>query len=135
MFRFLLRFLIFAVVIAIVLFIMGFADLFKEVMTFAWICYALFTSLTVITYYFSMKTMERKFSSFMNVFFVGIFSKLILSAILVMIFKASHDTTGLNYIIPFAIIYFSFLFFETVELVRLSRKIGNNPPPGNKPAK
>ncbi|HNV97877.1 MAG TPA: hypothetical protein PKL06_00830 [Chitinophagales bacterium] len=129
--KFVLRLLPFSGVVAIVLFILGFVSVFKEVMMFAWICYALFLSLTLITYYFSMKTMQHKFSSFMNVFFVAIFSKLILSAILVLIFKASHDTTGLNYIVPFAIIYFSFLFFETIELVRLSRKIGNNAPPKN----
>lgn len=133
--RFLIRLFPFSLIIAVVLFILGFAQIFKDVMTFAWVCYGMFLALTIITYFFSMKTMERKFSSFMNVFFVGIFSKLILSAIIVMIFKASHDTSGLNYIIPFAIIYFSFLLFETVELVRLSNRIGNNPPAKDKPIK
>ncbi|HNK98045.1 MAG TPA: hypothetical protein PKK72_00325 [Chitinophagales bacterium] len=125
--------IIFAVVLAIVLLILGMVSEFKPAMTFAWMCFGMFFALTLITYFFSAKTMERKFSSFMNVFFVGIFSKLILSAIMVLIFKAKNETTGLNYIVPFAIIYFTFLFFETVELVKLSRSIGNPPP--QKPTK
>ncbi|HMZ89095.1 MAG TPA: hypothetical protein PK511_05360 [Chitinophagales bacterium] len=125
--------IIFAVVLAIVLLILGMVSEFKPAMTFAWMCFGMFFALTLITYFFSAKTMERKFSSFMNVFFVGIFSKLILSAIMVLIFKVKNETTGLNYIVPFAIIYFTFLFFETVELVKLSRSIGNPPP--QKPTK
>lgn len=119
---FLKRFIPFAAIIALVLFILGFANDFKVVMPFAWTCYALFLALTIITFYFSVQTMGKKFSSFMNVFFVGIFSKLILSAIIVLVFKAKHDTSDINFIIPFAIIYFSFLLFETIELVKLSRK-------------
>jgi len=125
MFKFLVRLSVFAAIIAVVLLILGFVDIFREVMVFTWICYAFFLSLSIITYFFSMRTMEKKLSSFMNVYFVGIFSKLILSAILVLIFKMTHDTSGLNYIIPFAIVYFSFLIFETVELAQLSRKAGN----------
>ncbi len=120
---FLKRFIPFAAIIALVLFILGFAKGFETVMTFAWVCYALFLALSIITFYFSVQTMEKKFSSFMNVFFVSIFSKLILSAIIVLIFKAKNDTTDVNFIIPFAIIYFSFLLFETIELVKLSRKV------------
>ncbi len=133
MLKFVVRLIIFAVVLAIVLLILGMVSEFKPAMTFAWMCFGMFFALTLITYFFSAKTMERKFSSFMNVFFVGIFSKLILSAIMVLIFKAKNETTGLNYIVPFAIIYFTFLFFETVELVKLSRSIGNPPP--QKPTK
>jgi hypothetical protein len=134
MLKFVLRLSVFAGILAIVLLILGMVSAFKPAMSFAWMCYGMFFALTLITYYFSAKTMERKFSSFMNVFFVGIFSKLILSAIMVLIFKAtSPETSGLSYIVPFAIIYFTFLFFETIELVRLSRKVGNTPP--QKPVK
>ncbi len=129
--KFIFRLLPVSGIIAIVLISLGFVNEFKEVMVFAWICFAMFLSMTLLTYYFSMKTMQKKFSSFMNVFFVAIFSKLILSAILVLIFKVSHNTTGVAYIVPFAIIYFSFLLFETIELVKLSRSIGNNAPPKN----
>lgn len=134
--KFLGRLLPFAIIIAIVLVCLSFVGEFKQVMVFAWTCYAMFLVLTVVSYYFSLKTMDKKFSSFMSVMSVAIFSKLILSAIMVLIFKMSHDTSGTAYIIPFAIIYFAFLFFETMELVKLSKQIGNNaPPPGNKPLK
>lgn len=65
----------------------------------------------------------------MGVFFVAIFSKLVIMAIVVLIYKAGHDTTDINFIIPFAIIYFSFLFFETIELVKLSRRSAVNTKP------
>ncbi|HMX03253.1 MAG TPA: hypothetical protein PKE14_01210, partial [Chitinophagales bacterium] len=95
MLKFVVRLIIFAVVLAIVLLILGMVSEFKPAMTFAWMCFGMFFALTLITYFFSAKTMERKFSSFMNVFFVGIFSKLILSAIMVLIFKVKNETTGL----------------------------------------
>ena len=71
----------------------------------------------------------------MGVFFVSIFSKLVIVAIVIMIYKAGHDTSSVNYIIPFAIIYFSFLFFETIELVKLSRKSTVHPKPVDQPKK
>lgn len=126
MLSFLKRLIPFALIIALVLVILNFATSFKPVMTFAWVCYGVFLVTGVLTYYFSAKTMDKKFSSFMNIFFVSIFSKLVITAIIVLVFKAKNDTADINYIIPFAIIYFSFLFFETVELVKLSRKVGNN---------
>lgn len=128
---FIKRLIPFAVIIAVVLFLLRYAKGFEEVMNFAWICYILFLILSIVTFYFSAKTMAQKFSNFMGVFFVSIFAKLILSAIIVLAYKAEHDTGNLNFIIPFAIIYFSFLIFETLELVKLSRKIGNNIAPKN----
>jgi len=129
---FLKRIIPFAALIALILFILNLFPGFKPVMTFAWICFAVFFVTGIVTFYFSSITMKRKFSSFMGVFFVGIFSKLIITAIVVLIYKSGHDTTDVNYIIPFAIIYFSFLFFETIELVRLSRKTpGTRKPSGN----
>ncbi len=122
----------FAILIAIVLFILGFTKAFKPVMVFVWVCFGLFLALGIITYYFSSRTMEKKFSSFMNVFFVGIFSKLILASVIVMIFKAKNRDADISFVIPFAVIYFSFLFFETIELVKLSRRIGNNGEKKNK---
>lgn len=135
MLGFLKKFIPFAFIIALVLYLLSFANGFEEVIPFAWICFGLFFVLAIVTFYFSAKTMVQKFSNFMGVFFVSIFAKLILSAIVVMVYKSDHDTTDVNFIIPFAIIYFSFLFFETLELVKLSRKIGNNHPPKNEPVK
>ncbi len=122
MIRYLKKFIPFAALIALILIIFSFADSFKPVMTFAWICYAVFFVVSIVTFYFAAITMKKRLGSFMGVFFTGIFSKLILTAIVVMIYKAGHDTSDVNYIIPFAIIYFSFLFFETIELVKLSRR-------------
>ena len=95
-------------------------------MTFAWICFGVFLVLSVITFYLAAKTMGGKFSNFMNIFFVSIFSKLIITAIIVLNYKSKVNTADINFIIPFAIIYFSFLFFETVELAKMSKLVGNN---------
>lgn len=118
------KFIPFAVLIALVLYILGFATDFKTAMPFAWVCYGVFFVISIVTYYFSSITMKKRLGSFIGVFFTGIFSKLVIAAVVVMIFKAGNDTTDVSYIVPFAIIYFSFLLFETIELVKLSRKAG-----------
>ena len=121
------RLILFAVFIAAVLFILSFFKNFKSVMAFAWVLYFVFLVLSFATLYLSGKTMTGKLSGFMNIFFVSIFSKLIITAIIVMVYKKNAEpTSDINFIIPSAIIYFSFLFFETYELVKMSRRIGNN---------
>lgn len=135
MISYLKKFIPFAALIALIIFILGIAKEFKPVMTFAWICYSVFFVLSIVIHYFSSITMQKKLGSFMGVFFVSIFSKLVIVAIVIMIYKAGHDTSSVNYIIPFAIIYFSFLFFETIELVKLSRKSTVHPKPVDQPKK
>ncbi len=120
------RLVLFAVAVAAILFVMGLFNKFAPVMTFAWICYFVFIVLTFITYFFSAKTINGKLAGFMNIFFVSIFTKLIITAIIVLAYKSKNQTSDINFIIPFAIIYFSSLIFETIELVNLSKKIGNN---------
>jgi hypothetical protein len=132
MISFLRKYIPFALLIAIILFIFGLFEQFKPVMKFAWLCYGVLFVLSLLTYYFSGLAMKKKFGSFMGVYFAGIFAKLIIVAIVVLVFKTGYkgETQDVSFIIPFAIIYFSFLFFETIELVKLSRR---SPVPAKKP--
>lgn len=67
--------------------------------------------------------MKGRFANFMNVFFAGIILKLIITGIVVIIYKTQNpETKSLTFITPFAIIYFSFLIFETIHLVKLSKQ-------------
>ena len=120
------KLILFSAFIAIILVILSFVENYQPVMTFAWICFGVFLVLSVITFYLAAKTMGGKFSNFMNIFFISIFSKLIITAIIVLNYKSKVNTADINFIIPFAIIYFSFLFFETVELAKMSKLVGNN---------
>lgn len=118
------QFIPFSIVIAAILFGLNYLNGFERVMNFTWICFALFFILSIATYYFSAKTMKGRFANFMNVFFAGIILKLIITGIVVLIYKSQNpDTTSFVFIIPFAIIYFSFLIFETMHLVRLSKQM------------
>jgi hypothetical protein len=118
------KFLPFAACIAVILIAMQYAERFKPVMQFAWICFALFFVFSIVTHYFSTRAMQGKLAGFMNVFFAGIIIKLIISGIVVAIYKTSgQDTSSILFIIPFAIIYFSFLVFDTMQLTKLSRNI------------
>lgn len=118
------QFIPFSIVIAAILFGLNYLNGFDRVMNFAWICFALFFILSFATYYFSAKTMKGRFANFMNVFFAGIILKLIITGIVVLIYKTQNpDTKSFIFIIPFAIIYFSFLIFETIHLVRLSKQM------------
>ncbi|MFI5170865.1 MAG: hypothetical protein ACHQFW_00655 [Chitinophagales bacterium] len=125
-FSYLKKLILFAAFIALVIVCLSFVKTFRPVITFAWVCYGVFLALSIITFYFSTKTITGKFGSFMNIFFVSIFSKLVITAVIILIYKQKVETADVNFIIPFAIIYFSFLFFETLELVKMSRKVGNN---------
>ncbi len=58
----------------------------------------------------------------MNVFFAGIIAKLIITAIVILVYRSSFENIPVTFMAPFAIVYFSFLFFETAELVKLSKK-------------
>lgn len=120
---FLLKYVIFSICIAAVLFAMSLNVKFENVMQFAWLCFALFFILGAVTFYFSSSGMKGRFANFMNIYFAGIIVKLIITGIVVLLFKSAHpESKSLNFIIPFSLIYFSFLIFETIELVKLSRK-------------
>ncbi|MFN0274630.1 MAG: hypothetical protein ACKVPJ_02700 [Chitinophagales bacterium] len=117
------KFIPFSIFIAAILFSLSYAKGFAQVMEFAWICFSLFFILSIATYYFSAKTMKGRFANFMNVFFAGIILKLIITGIVVIIYKTQNpETKSLTFITPFAIIYFSFLIFETIHLVKLSKQ-------------
>lgn len=125
MINFLKRLVLFAVLIAGALLLLTFFRNLRQVMQFAWICYGLFFVMSIVMYYFSRKTMHGKFGNFMAAFFTGIFSKLVIVAIIVVVYKIGHpDTSTVDYVIPFAVVYFSFLIFETAELVKLSNRSG-----------
>lgn len=121
--QYLKKFLPFAIVIGLILAALPYLGNFSDIMPFAWLCYGLFFIMSIITYYFSSKSMQGRFANFMNVFFAGIIAKLIITGIVVLLYKTSGaDTKSLTFIIPFAIVYFSFLIFETLELVKLSNR-------------
>lgn len=121
--QYLKKFLPFAIVIGLILAALPYLGDFSDIMPFAWLCYGLFFIMSIVTYYFSSKSMQGRFANFMNVFFAGIIAKLIITGIVVLLYKTSGaDTKSLTFIIPFAIVYFSFLIFETLELVKLSNK-------------
>lgn len=113
----------FAIVVGIALFLLGFVDEFKPALAFAWICYAVFFLLSVGTFYLFSKNMQGRFQNFMNIYFLGIVVKLFITGALVLIYKHYYpDTSTIAFAVPFALIYFSFLFFETVALAKQSRK-------------
>lgn len=120
---FLKKFLPFAIVVGIALFLLGLLNVFKPAMAFAWICYVVFFLLSVATFYLFSKNMYGRFQNFMNIYFLGIVIKLFITGALVIIYKQYYpNTSTLAFAVPFALIYFSFLFFETVALAKQSRK-------------
>lgn len=121
---FLIRFVIFSILLAIALYFLGTLPLFQAVMFFAWLCYGLFFLLTGFTFWMAARSMKGRFQNFMNVFFLGIILKLFLTGAVVVIYKstaAPDDASTLSFVAPFALIYFSFLAFETTQLVGLSK--------------
>lgn len=125
---FLLRYLLFSILLAVALYLMGTAKLFAPVMLFAWICYAVFFVLTFITFYMAAQSMQGRFQNFMNIFFLGIIIKLFITGAVVVIYKSTapeEAASSVTFALPFALVYFSFLVFETSYLVKLSKATGN----------
>lgn len=123
MINYLKKFIPFSLFVAIGLFLLGLSDLFKPVMQFAWICFGVFFILSVVVYQLSAKSMHGRFQNFMNIFFLGIILKLFITGALVIIYKKNNpEGSTLAFAVPFALIYFSFLAFETILLVRLSKQ-------------
>lgn len=119
---FLVKYVIFSAIIAAILILLSFLSAFGDAVPFAWICFGLFFIFGLVSYYITARAMQDKFRTFLNVFMGGIIVKLILTAVVVLVYKSKHETSTMNYIVPFAIVYFSFLIFETRELAALSRK-------------
>ncbi len=120
---FILKFWLFAAVIGLGLFLLGTAELFRPAIGFAWICYAVFFVITLGTFYLYSKNMHGRFQNFMQIFFAGIILKLFIAGALVLVYKQYYpDSSTIAFALPFALIYFSFLFFETIALSKLSRK-------------
>jgi len=123
--QFLFRFLAFSAIIAVVLYFLGQVELIQPAMKFAWICFAIFFALTLGTYIMAAKSMAGRFQNFMNVFFAGIILKFFVVGTLVLIYnsvKPEEANSSIAFVIPFALIYFSYLAFETVYLVKLSKQ-------------
>lgn len=120
---FILSFSILSVCIAVALYLMGSMERIQPVMTYAWICLALFILLTLGTYYMAVQSMKGRFQNFMNIFFAGIIIKFFVVGTMVMVYKYSSGdaSDSIAFIIPFAVIYFPYLFFETFFLVRQSK--------------
>jgi O-antigen/teichoic acid export membrane protein len=121
---FLLRYLFFSLLLAIALYLLGTVDMFSPVMLFAWICYAVFFVLTFLTFYMAARSMNGRFQNFMNIFFLGIIIKLFITGAVVVIYKSTapdEEVSSVMFALPFALVYFSFLAFETSYLVKLSK--------------
>jgi hypothetical protein len=121
---FLIKYLLFSLLLAVALYLLGMVQMFSPVMLFAWICYAVFFVLTFLTFYMAARSMEGRFQNFMNIFFLGIIIKLFITGAVVVIYKSTapeEEVSSIMFALPFALVYFSFLVFETSYLVKLSK--------------
>jgi O-antigen/teichoic acid export membrane protein len=123
-FSFLPRFLVAAIMIALVLFAIGRWEYVTGAMQFAWISYAVFFALTLITFIIISRSLNSRFQQFMNIFFTGMIIKFFVAGTMVLIYKSITGVAAnsIAFAIPFAWVYFSFLIWETVWLLRMNKK-------------
>lgn len=90
-------------------------------MPIVWVFYAL---IAVITYLVSILgirfILDGKGSQFLALFFSGIVLKIILAGSLVLFYKKRFDPDNNWIVLPLALIYFVYLFVETLVLVQAS---------------
>ena len=122
-FAFLPRFLMVATLIAAVLLAIGQWDFVADAMQFAWISYGVFFALTLITFIMISRSLGERFQHFMNIFFTGMILKFFVAGAMVLIYKSvvGVAANSIAFAIPFACVYFSFLIWETIWLLRFNK--------------
>jgi uncharacterized membrane protein YhaH (DUF805 family) len=90
-------------------------------MSLVWICFLSFFLLTYLVSAFGLRFIDSgKSSSFMGVFFAGLVMKIIVAGTLILIYRKVYEMDNNWIVLPFSLIYFTYLIFETIILVKAS---------------
>ena len=92
-------------------------------MLFNWASFAVFFLATWGIMHFALASIAANDNKkFFMVFMAGIGGKLLITMMLVLICVEIYDPENTLVITPFLLMYFAFLVFETIYLVKASRK-------------
>lgn len=78
---------------------------------------------TLITYYLTLKALHHRFSGFVNRFMLITAIKLVWYAIILVAYLLIFSYDAIAFALNFFILYLAYTIFETVSLIKYSRKV------------
>ena len=78
---------------------------------------------TVLSFYFLLKKKKRKLSGFINSYLILTTVKLLFFLMIIIIYSLINKEDAVNFIIGFFILYLIFTSFETIQILKVQRRI------------
>jgi hypothetical protein len=90
---------------------------------FSLMCIGAFVSLSIGIYYLGVQAINsaNKYS-FNNLVVINMILKMIVSVLIILIYKQINEVESRGFIIPFLVIYLSYTIFETYFLTKLAKQ-------------
>jgi hypothetical protein len=85
-----------------------------------------FIAVTLLGYYFMLKSVEKKFIKFLNTFLLFTTAKLLIYIIVLVVYILMHRWDAIPFGISFFLLYLCFSIHEIVSIVSYSKKLGKN---------
>ena len=116
--NFIIRLTVFSVILGIITFGLTFflpAGYFSPVLPFL---FPFFYSANIIVFYFLIKSMQKKFSSFINRFMLATFVKLMIYMTVLLAYIFTQKEDAVHFILAFFVLYVAYTVFEVVSMLR-----------------
>jgi hypothetical protein len=83
-----------------------------------------FYVITASVYFFMLRSAENRFPRFMRSFMVMTFGKILLYAILIIVYALFNRSDAFAFVVAFFILYLAFTVFEVTYFLQDSKKMG-----------
>lgn len=86
----------------------------------------LFISVTILSFYYLQKSVSQKFIKFVNTFLLSIVLKLLFYFLIMIVYALLFRNDAVPFLFSFFILYLCFTIFESVSIIKFSKKRGND---------
>lgn len=116
------RLLVFTLVLAMMAYGLGYILPQNYLSPVLFLLFPFFFSATAIMFLMLAKTIEKKPNSFINLFMIATFLKLMVYMAVLLAYTFTHKEDAVPFIMSFFILYVMFTVFEVMELLRINKK-------------
>lgn len=110
-------------IVAVVLALLNTQDLFASHQSFSWISWGFFILFCLVVFFLSsLSAKSENKSLFGQVFLLSIFFKILLCALLIIVYALVGNPQNKFFVIPFAIIYFAFTTYKVYFVTKLAKQ-------------
>ena len=93
--------------------------------------FCFFTATTLLSYYYLLQTVEKRFIKFVNAFLLTIIAKLALYMAVMIIYVFLNRRDAVPFMLGFFILYLCYTIFESVCIIRYTRPATDKTSPDN----